>query len=281
MANDGGKSPRSSKVSGTATGGKSKKTPLRGPRKGERVQVKRASAAGGQSPVAQYPPYLSVVLRGLGNLTLKRVDKSEYRVVGGSVSAGDRRSFFRKFFTVKPEIRVPMEAEIYLDSDDALSVLRVVEAAQGLLADMGCSRLDIVEVQRGSIWVRFVAWLNAEETEATVAQKTVKVATELEHYIELATVEKLQAEVDDLRSISAARMIAALKEVRKGASLLGALLVLKYPDEDGEDIVMTTVLTPVEVAAYKAHPGLKKNPETVVENLAAIVAEHGLEIPLQ
>lgn len=275
MVNAGGSSPKiPSNLSGSKPT-KTRRTLSRAAKQKKKDPTQKNGTRTRQQIAVNAPAHIEIFLRGLGRLTLRRMQGNEYRIVGGSTAAPKRRSFLRKFFSVEAPREITVEAALYLNTDDAATALRVTKAMQGVLADMGYSRVDITNVERGSIWARFVAWLNADETEDSAVQLAAEAATKLKHYADLAMVGKLQAEVDAIRAKSAAELIASLESSSHGAVLMGEILVVKYPGEGEKSVTIVTVLTTEEVMAYQKHRGILRNPETLLADLAGLVAGVG------
>ncbi|RJT76940.1 hypothetical protein D6T63_15895 [Arthrobacter cheniae] len=149
----------------------------------------------------------------------------------------------------------------------------MVQAAQDVIRELGYSDVTIESVERGSVWT----WLKAQWVEGgrdLAVEKLEKVATQAEHYAELATVQKLQAEVDQLRSESVERLINCLSQNEAdGAMVLGSLVVLKYTDQSGKARVIAKTLSPKEVVICEEHSGLAGSPATFLTDLATLMAQ--------
>lgn len=275
MVNAGGSSP---KIPSNLSGSKPKKTRRalsRAAKQKKNDPYQKNGTRTRQQVAVNAPAHIEIFLRGLGRLTLRRMQGNEYRIVGGSTPAPKRRNFLRKFFSVEAPRKITVEAAFFLDTDDAVSTLEVLKAMQGVLADMGYSQTEIKDIKQGSIWARIDAVFNSDETEEKAVKLAEEAATKLKHYAEVATLGKMQAEVDGTRTQSAAAMIEALASTPRAAVLMGEILIIKYPGEGDDSTIIVTVLTTEEVMAYQRHRGILLNPETLITDLAGLVANTG------
>lgn len=141
-----------------------------------------------------------------------------------------------------------------------------------LSRDLGYYDPEITQIQRGSV----ATWWNTKVMGAYAAhedllrEKGAKVIQEVEQAIELASVQKMQAEVDDKRTTSAERMIAAVHDVDNAITINGAVLVIKQTAEDGTKSLFQKTLSTREIQLCEKYPGILKNAATFLSDLAAL-----------
>lgn len=167
-----------------------------------------------------------------------------------------------------------MDVSIYLDTDDAVTALKIVKATQRIANELGYQTPRIVEVERGSFIARFLAaWNGAkgQKVRADSMAKAKEIALEAEQYGRLYVQDK-QADVDQKNVSSAVELINASADVPSVAVKAGALLFLKYTGPDGQPVIVSRTLSTREMAIYDKTPSLKADPSKVEENLAILVA---------
>ncbi|MDQ0869007.1 hypothetical protein QFZ70_001480 [Arthrobacter sp. V1I9] len=178
-------------------------------------------------------------------------------------------------FARKPETPMPdMDISLFLDTDDAVSALRVIKATQRIASELGYQTPRIVEVERGSFIARFLAAWNGAKGQKVRAESLAKAkefALEAEQYGRLHVQDK-QADVDQKNVSSAVELINATADIPSVALKAGALLFLKYTGPDGQPVIVSRTLSTREMAIYDKTPSLKADPSKVEENLAILVA---------
>ncbi|MEW1951053.1 hypothetical protein AB0280_17600 [Pseudarthrobacter sp902506025] len=175
----------------------------------------------------------------------------------------------------KPAPVPDMTVSVFLDTDDAVTALKVIKATQRMANELGYETPTITDVQRGSLWTWMVAKWNSAEGQKIVAASKAKgkeIIEEAEHLGKLQ-IQKQQAEVDASNVSSAVELMTAYADVSRVAIKIGALLFVKYPAPDGSSVVITRTLSTKEMIAYDKTPSICSKPELLEQNLALLVAE--------
>lgn len=188
----------------------------------------------------------------------------EVPVIGGAVSRKAK-------LPPMPDLTVDM----YLDTDDAVTVAKVIKATQRIANELGYETPRITEVERGSFFARFLAaWkgTKGQKARAFSVEKGKELAQELEQYGRLHIQDK-QADVDQKNVSSAVELITATADIPRAAIKTGAVLFLKYPGPDGQPVIISRTLSTREMAIYEKTPTLGQDPSKLEENLAILLAQ--------
>lgn len=90
----------------------------------------------------------------------------------------------------------------------------------------------------------------------------------------LKLLEKPQAEVDKLNAETTKILLEALEKIEEGVVQNGAVLAVKYkPNSSSSPVVITQVLTPIELAYIEAHKDILKKPRTIMDHISMIEKE--------
>ncbi|MGF9663158.1 hypothetical protein AAIH25_14975 [Arthrobacter crystallopoietes] len=171
------------------------------------------------------------------------------------------------------ELVPDMTVSIYLDTDDAATALKVIQATQRIVNELGYETPTITAVQRGSVWTWMVAKFQSEQGRRAIdasKAKAAEIIEEAEHFARLQVQEK-QAEVDEKNASSAASLMEAYADVPNVAIKIGALLFVKYKLPNGDPVVITRTLSLKEQRAYDRTPSICSEPSLLEENLARLV----------
>ncbi len=97
----------------------------------------------------------------------------------------------------------------------------------------------------------------------------------------LKLLEKPQAEVDKLNAETTKILLEALEKIEEGVLQNGAVLAVKYkPNPSSAPVVITQVLTPIELAYIEAHKDILRKPQTIMDHISAIEKEEAA-LPLK
>jgi hypothetical protein len=91
-----------------------------------------------------------------------------------------------------------------------------------------------------------------------------------ERAIELAALNRVQAEVDQKQAAAAAQLIEALKPVPHGVCAIGSVLVVKITGADGNSKVMARTLTQKQMIVIERDDKILRDPFTLLDRLDAI-----------
>lgn len=217
------------------------------------------------------------------NLQINKLNRGTYRSTtypranprtSTSASIGFSREQGKPAFVPKD-----LEMSLFLDTDDAVTALKVLKAAQRIACELGYETPSITDVERGSILATFRAAWGSDKGQKVVADSKAKakeIIEEAEQYARLHVQEK-QAAVDATNASSAAELMRAYSDIDRVAIKIGALLFVKYPAADGSSIVITRTLSAREMRIYDKTPTICVQPEKLEENLALLIAQEDEE----
>jgi len=148
---------------------------------------------------------------------------------------------------------------LYLDTDDFDLAQNVFQAYLDFAGYVGFEVEDKGEFSKGS-WIRKGIELITQAKNSDEAQELYDKGRKA---IELASIEKLQSEVNKNNAEAAAAFLNSVKDVPQAATRIGSLIILKIR-VDGEPQVITTVLTTEQLIVIEKDPVLMTRPEDVL-----------------
>lgn len=164
----------------------------------------------------------------------------------------------------------PEEAEIviYLDKYGERHLRQVQAAAVRLADELGYTDFALTDEEFGSIFRRLRGKLRTGVKSDFVQQKM----RELDMRASLEISGRARAEIDAITTSSAVNLIASLAEIPNAVVRVGGLLVVKQT-VSGVPAVITRELSTREIRAFELNPGIQKDPQGVLQLLAAAVAQ--------
>lgn len=175
---------------------------------------------------------------------------------------------------VNPEPGDSMEIVAYLDTDNQQLIDRALGALEGVADSLGYGDIQVVEELRGSIFRRATSWLKSGVQSDEVAFRLAQV----ERAIQLGAIDTKQAEVDEMTARAVESLVASVADIPRVAMRAGSILLIKYI-EGTEPVVLVRQLSSVELTALERHPGLQREPESLLANLAALIQQQTFQIP--
>jgi hypothetical protein len=160
-----------------------------------------------------------------------------------------------------------MDVAVYLGSDDSMVTDQVLAVVDAVVDAMGYDGPYEVDVRRGSVFRRSRAIAKRGIDAADLRTRLAKV----ERSLELAYLDRRQADVDAIESEAVRRLVDSLKDVPQACLRIGSIFLIKYEDVRGPVLVVRT-LSPLEVHALVRFPEVQGNPRTALEALATAVA---------
>lgn len=148
---------------------------------------------------------------------------------------------------------------MFLSIDDLNSANYCFEAYIKLVTSLGFEVRDLGEFTKGS-WIRkgiglFTAAKNSDELQA-IYDKGQKA-------IELATIEKLQSEVNKNNAEAAAAFINSVKDIPEAATRIGSLIIVKAII-NGTTKIASTVLSTEQLIKLEKNPLLLTQPGEIL-----------------
>lgn len=225
-------------------------------------------------------PNLEVKLGGRGKLVLKNQGNGTFQVVEhivpsrtrnfGKVDPAAQRARNEAAHRPQPQKIEPVYAHFYLQEADGLKALTVTKAMIDYLSDLGYGAVKILEAEQGSLWASIVAYWNGEggdQARQFGKQKAKEGYQYAEQWAKDATVNKQMAEVTSTNASSIAALLESVADQDEAILHVGNLLVVK---NNGK--VIAKDLTVPEMMALQKHSGILKDPATVIQMLALVVA---------
>lgn len=160
---------------------------------------------------------------------------------------------------------VPVRAYIDQTPDGAINALSV--AIDDVLAAFGFTVADEFPEIRGS-W--FKKWF-AKTMEALSQPEVIERLEKIERAVELKTVDKPQADVDEKQAGAIAKLITSLNNVPNAAVQAGSVLVIKLTTNNGP-IIQARTLSQDEMLELENNQLLLQNPAEVLCKLNAACA---------
>ena len=148
---------------------------------------------------------------------------------------------------------------LYLDTDDFDLAQNVFQAYLHFAGYVGFEVEDKGEFAKGS-WIRKGIELFSQAKGSDEVQEIYEKGRKA---IELASIEKMQSEVNKNNAEAAAAFLNSVKDVPQAATRIGSLIILKIRI-DGEPQVITTVLTTEQLIVIERQPSLMTRPDDLL-----------------
>ena len=162
---------------------------------------------------------------------------------------------FKRFFPVR----------VYLSEGEPLDVSAVTEALWELGEELGFEESVTYPAERGSWFGRFFGKTTSDVAKAEAAE----IFNKGKRALELASVDKLQAEANSKNSDAVAKLIAACENQSHVALQIGTLVYIKYSKPDGQVVSLVKTLTQKQLIALEKDSSLLSNPENLLLALNA------------
>lgn len=172
-------------------------------------------------------------------------------------------------FAVDDAAPAPAEAEIvlYLEEYAEQQLESVQRAAIQLAGELGYADFVLTDEQIGSIFRRFRGKLKTGLSSDYVQQKL----QELDQRTSIEIIGRSRAEADAIKTSSAVSLIASLADIPNAVVRVGAILVIKQTI-NGTPAAVIRELSTREIRALELNPGIQREPQSVLQLLAAAVA---------
>lgn len=198
------------------------------------------------------------------------VDTSAEQEHGYRASLRGRRSIAGKVLrssksskSASPSRPHALEASMYISSNSAVEVLRVITAYKALMRELGFDRVDVVRVEEGSVWVKI------KQTYKKIAdnRKTRIAAMQLVGLAEAATAEKFQADNTATHANAVANLAEKTAHMESFSFDSGPLQYVQWQDENGKTHGAARVVSSKDIAAKRLDEEIVKNPQKMLEYL--------------
>ena len=153
---------------------------------------------------------------------------------------------------------------VYLTEADRRSVGIVSEAITKFYGYIEFEISDSFPPEGGSFWKKWIVKSKDAITQPEVLERLQKA----ERALELATLQKYQAEVDKQQADAAGTLLQSLKDVPNAVCQIGSILIIKVTDSPSGPRVFTRSLTTREMIYLERNQHLLREPQTILESLA-------------
>lgn len=170
--------------------------------------------------------------------------------------------------TAASEIPSEISVAIYLDTNNASSIAQVVRHLDELVESLGYHGPIEPRIERGS----FIRWSRAKFNGTLTSREAKDVFIKVQRALELSYLENQQAEVDSKAAKSVSSLVMSLNDIPNACIRAGSILLVKYSSPQGP-VILTRILSPLEIKTLERLPGIQQDPQKVLEYLALAQAE--------
>ncbi len=152
---------------------------------------------------------------------------------------------------------------MYIASSDAAEVLNVIAAYRDFVRHLGVQRVEVVEAEPGSVWIKFKQWtkMMADKKKARI------VAMQLVGLVEGATTEKFQAENTATHMESVANLAEKTKHLKSFSFESEPLQYVQWEDENGDTHARARVVNSRDIALKRLDDDIVRDPQKMLEQL--------------
>lgn len=159
--------------------------------------------------------------------------------------------------------------EIYIDSDSLETALKIYEAVNLFLNEIGFQKEIELQAIKGSWFKRFVA----KSKEAISSDEVLDRLKEAEYGLEVNMVLKKQSEIDVNSSQALLNIVKSIESVPNAVIRIGSILVVKLTNELGEVSLQSRTLSIKEMYLLNKNPDLLQKPQKILSAIAKAVDE--------
>ena len=159
--------------------------------------------------------------------------------------------------------------KVYLSEHPQENISEVIDSIGMFIDSIGFLFSDEFPSKRGSWWK---SWFGKSKEVMTSEEFTDRLKKG-ERAIELATLDKVQSEVNKNNSEAASNLIGALADVENAAIQIGSLLLVKVTNSNTSSI-HTRQLTNKEMILLEKNQSLLHQPTTIIEQLERLSCEN-------
>ena len=173
--------------------------------------------------------------------------------------------------TRKPAVEVkPAAAMAYMDTNDAAVAFQAVQAFQVMLSKSGYGKIEITDVQSGSIFLRFKAWLNGEDGQSAtnIVKGTIgDYAMVGDQALKDILLNERRSKIEQVHAETFSTYMQHLNGVDNAAFACDGLLIIKLTNAQGQTTMMTQRISLEHQLILEKSPTLLMDPARLLENL--------------
>ena len=154
--------------------------------------------------------------------------------------------------------------QVYAAQERPRAIKQLTDALSTYLASLGFEVADDFPPERGSWYKRWIARAKSLLTNKETQERLQK----LERALQVAILEKPQAEADKLEAEGAAALIQAVAAAPDAICRVGSIVVLKVTGQDGKPKLVVQTLTPTEMIEAEKNKSLLRSPLQLLEMLS-------------
>lgn len=148
---------------------------------------------------------------------------------------------------------------------------KLIRALEELARSLGLIKAEELPEESGSWWKR-IFWKTREALNHEEVRKRLEKA---ERAVEIATLDKPQADANKAQAEAAACVMDKLHDITAACLQFGSLLIIKTTKASGESIMVSRTLTPVELKELEENQTLLGQPSQILEWLECNAGKKG------
>lgn len=164
----------------------------------------------------------------------------------------------------------PIKVMVYLETEDAVVTLQTIQHLQKMLSKSGYAENQIIEVERGSVWVKMMAWWNEDDVSPSTQAAKDKVgeyASIGEEVAKDVLLNERRSKISRENAETFSLYMEQLKDLDNGAIAADGWLIIKSTDGQGRTSMITQRLSLEHQRIVEKNPNMLRDPARILENL--------------
>lgn len=158
----------------------------------------------------------------------------------------------------------------YMDTNDAVVAFKAVQAFQSMLSKGGYDKIEITDVESGSIFLKFKAWLNGEDGQSAVQvvkDTIVDYATVGDQAAKDIIFNERRSRISKTNAETFSTYIEHLKGMDNAAFAGDGWLIIKLTDVNGKTTMLSQKISLEKELLLEKNPALLQDPKNLLQNL--------------
>lgn len=160
-----------------------------------------------------------------------------------------------------------LPVRVYLTTNNTETIAQVSVAVRRLLEEENCEISDQFPARQGSWFKEIWAKTREKMTQPEVQQQLVELGEKTQHAVELATIQKCQAEINRTNSEAVKNVIESMGD-SDGIAQIGSVLVVKTTSRAGKSVIASRTMTTKEMIYLERHQELLMQPQKILKALS-------------